>query len=149
MRRALSLLVILSALDLLAAARGRVVEPPAAPFLVIVHPSNEETTFTRRALSLLFLKKVTKWKDGRSVVPFDLADASPTRATFSQLVHGRHVPAIKSYWQQQIFSGRAIPPRELDSEEEVVGLVARTPGAVAYVSASTSLKGVKIVKLEE
>ena len=53
--------------------------------------------------------------------------------------------AVKSYWQQLIFSGRAIPPPELDSDEEVVRYVAKYPGAVGYVSGGSELSGVRTV----
>jgi ABC-type phosphate transport system substrate-binding protein len=148
-RRPFPLLVFLPALNLLAVTGGKVVEPPAVPFLVIVHSSNAETSLTKSEVSHLFLRKVTKWKDGHSVLPIDLVEGSPIRRSFSRAVHGRDVPAIKNYWQQQIFSGRGVPPREMDSEEEVVRLVAQTPGAIGYVSTATALRNVKIVKIEE
>jgi ABC-type phosphate transport system substrate-binding protein len=148
-RRPFPLLVFLPALNLLAVTGGRVVEPPAAPFLVIVHSSNAETSLTKSELSHLLLKKLTKWKDGRSVVPIDLVEGSLVRRSFSRAVHGRDVPAIKNYWQQQIFSGRGVPPREIDFEDEVVRLVARTPGAIGYVSTATPLKDVKKIRIEE
>jgi ABC-type phosphate transport system substrate-binding protein len=120
---------------------------PEPGFSVIVHPTNATTALTTDELSRVFLKKVTKWKDGRSIVPIDLVEDSPVRRSFSQTVHHRKVPAISSYWQQQIFSGRAVPPREMDSEEEVVRFVVRSPGAIGYVSTKAPLKGVKILKI--
>jgi len=146
-RRPLALLAILPALSLVAFTGAKAVEPPEFPFSVIVHSSNAETSLTKREVSDFFLKKLTKWKDGRSVVPIDLVEDSRIRISFSRAIHGRQVFAIKSYWQQQIFSGRAVPPREMDSEEEIVHFVARSQGAIAYVSTTTPLKDVKILKI--
>lgn len=120
---------------------------PEPGFSVIVHPTNTTTALTTDELSGVFLKKVTKWKDGRSIVPVDLREDSPVRQSFSNAVHRRKVPAINSYWQQQIFSGRAVPPREMDSEEEIVRFVARSPGGIGYVSTKTPLKDVKVLKI--
>jgi ABC-type phosphate transport system substrate-binding protein len=148
-RRLLSLLVILAALSLVGVADGKEVDPPALPFWVIVHSSSAATSLTKNEISRVFLKKITKWNDGRPVVPIDLVEDSPIRRSFSRTVHGRSAAAIKSYWQQQIFSGRGVPPREVDSDDEVVRLVAQTPGAIGYVSTNAPLKGVAIVKIEE
>jgi hypothetical protein len=52
---------------------------------------------------------------------------------------------VKSYWQQLIFSGRGVPPPELDTEEEVIRYVGRHPGALGYVSSYGEVGGVKVV----
>ena len=64
---------------------------------------------------------------------------SPT--TFSS----RSVSAIKSYWQQMVFSGRGVPPPELDSDGEVVKFVLKNRGAIGYVSGGANVAGAKIV----
>jgi hypothetical protein len=51
----------------------------------------------------------------------------------------RTVAAVRSYWQQRIFSGRDVPPPELDSDASVIAYVERTPGAVGYVSGDAKL----------
>jgi hypothetical protein len=58
----------------------------------------------------LLLKKVTRWDTGKAVEPADLAEGAPAREGLSQAVHRRGAAAIKSYWQQQIFSGTDVPP---------------------------------------
>ena len=55
----------------------------------------------------------------------------------------RSVAAVKSYWQQMVFSGRGVPPPELDTEAQVVSFVLRNPGSVGYVSVGTSLHGAR------
>jgi hypothetical protein len=55
------------------------------------------------------------------------------------------VQAVKSYWQQVIFSGRGVPPPELESDEAVIRYVLRFPGAVGYVSGTADVRGVKVL----
>jgi hypothetical protein len=57
----------------------------------------------------------------------------------------RSVAAVKAYWQQRIFSGRGVPPPELDSEERVVVYVLEHEGAVGYLSQVTDAKDAKVV----
>jgi hypothetical protein len=70
------------------------------------------------------------------------------RRRFCEEVLSRSVAAVKSYWQQLIFSGRAVPPPELDTDEEVVRYVAKYSGAIGYVSGASELSGVKVVAVK-
>jgi ABC-type phosphate transport system substrate-binding protein len=114
-------------------------------YRVIVHPSNPATNIERRELADMFLKKVRSWSHGERVAPADLPSSSSLREKFATMVLNRTVSAVKSYWQQQIFSGRGLPPPELDSEEAVVQYVLKNPGAVAYVSTKADIGAAKVL----
>jgi ABC-type phosphate transport system substrate-binding protein len=114
-------------------------------FRLIAHPSNSLTSVERRFVADAFLKKVTRWASGEVIRPVDLTPGSPVRRSFSDEVLGRSVEAVKNFWQQAIFSGRDVPPPELDAEDEVVRYVLKHPGAIGYVSTSVGLDGAKIL----
>ena len=116
-----------------------------AVFQIVAHPLNPATSVDRRFLAQAFLKKAAYWPDGEPLRPVDLPAASETRRRFSESVLSRTVAAVKSYWQQIIFSGRGVPPPELESDEAVLRHVARFPGAIGYVSGATSVRGAKIL----
>ncbi len=78
----------------------------------------------------------------------DLNPDSPARNKFSDEVLQRSVAAIKSYWQQLVFSGRDLPPPELDTDEDVVKYVLKHSGAIGYVSASANINGAQPVTVE-
>lgn len=119
-------------------------------FQVIVHPSNPATSISRRQLSDFFLKKVTHWADGSTVEPVDPPERSLTRAYFlSEVMSGRSLFALKTYWQRRVFSGRDTPPIEKPSDEEVVAFVKANPGAIGYVAPATPVAGVKVVELKD
>jgi ABC-type phosphate transport system substrate-binding protein len=138
---------IASALLLAALAVGTSRAAPAS-YRVIVNPANASSAFERRFLTDAFLKKTTRWPTGEAIRPVDLGSDSGARRRFSEEVLGRSISAVKSYWQQMIFSGRAIPPPELDTDEEVVRYVSKYPGAVGYVSAVAEVAGVKVVMVK-
>lgn len=122
----------------------------AAAFRVVVHASNTVTELSKAELARIFLKKTTTWADGKPALPVDLGPQSPVRRGFSQRVLQRDVAAAKTYWQQMIFSGRAVPPPEKPSEAEVLAFVRTNPGAVGYVSADAALgDGLKHVTVKE
>ncbi len=146
MRSRIALLLLLAAGPFAGALQG---EPRAAnEFVVIVHPQNPATSLTRRFVSGALLKKVRSWPDGSTVSPVDLVHTSAVRSRFSEEVHSRSLPAVKSYWQQMIFSGRELPPPELPTDDEVIQFVLKYPGAIGYVSAGAATGVVKVVRLE-
>lgn len=118
------------------------------PFVLIVHSANPVTTLDRKFLSDVFLKKKTRWPGGEVIRPADQIVAANVRARFSAQVLERTVGAVRSYWQQRIFSGRDVPPPELAGDEEVLNYVLRQPGGVGYVSASASIEGAKSLRIE-
>jgi ABC-type phosphate transport system substrate-binding protein len=139
----------LSVLMLSLSGTSAVGQGSAGPqYVIIVHRDNPATRLERQFVEDAFLKRVTQWPGDLSVQPVDLAPTSPVRRNFSEQVLNRSVEAVRSYWQQRIFSGRDVPPAELDDDGQVVAYVASHPGAVGYVSAAADLKGAKTVGLK-
>lgn len=140
----LSLFVAVAAVEArVAGADG----PP--PFLVVVNAKNPSTALDRDFVKDAFLKKATRWPDGSVIKPIDLSPSSPVRERFSNDVLKRSVTAVKSYWQQMIFSGRDVPPAEVSSDEDVIKFVVANPGAIGYVSGRARLGDARAVTVRE
>lgn len=123
-------------------------EEATPEFRVVVHPSTTERVVERSFLADAFLKKVTRWGEGEAIRPADLRPSSGARRAFTERVLKRSVGAVRSYWQQRIFSGRDVPPPELESDDDVLAFVAKYPGALGYVSGGARLKGVRELSLK-
>ena len=121
------------------AAVGTRAASGADGFRIIVNPDNPVSAIDWRFLADVYLKKATRWPSDEAIRPVDLGPGSPVRRAFSDEVLKRSVSAIKSYWQQMVFSGRGVPPPELDSEGEIVKFVLKNPGAVGYSSPSANV----------
>lgn len=142
-------IAVIGSIALLALEARPAAAQSAQPFVVIVSEASPVRALSRDQLSKLFLKKSTKLPGGRDAVPVDLDVRSPVRAAFSGAVHQKPVAAINSYWQQQIFAGKEVPPRALSSESAIVAFVRDNPNAVGYVSGSVELGGgVRVVRVE-
>jgi len=123
--------------------------PPAAAgdFKVVVHPDNPVSQLTTAQLSRLFLKKTLRWPEGRPVQPVE--PASPRlRERFALAVHEKSLNAVKSYWNQIIFSGRDVPPLEKADDAGVAAYVRAEPGAVGYLSPGADVTGLKVILVE-
>jgi ABC-type phosphate transport system substrate-binding protein len=120
------------------------------PFRVVVHASSPVVSVTRAELSAIYLKRTRSWRNGREILPVGQPPTSPVRERFSRAVHGKSVAYVTRYWQRLIFSGRAVPPRELPSDAAVLKFVKRNSDAVGYVEASTPLiDGVKVIAVTQ
>jgi ABC-type phosphate transport system substrate-binding protein len=137
------IMLLVAALLTFAAASG----VQAQEFVVIVNPANPVSALTRDEVSKLFLKRTTSWSAGGQVAVVDLAKSSKVREAFSQAVHKRAASAVDSYWQQQVFSGKDVPPPEKGTDADVIAFVKSNPGAIGYVAAA-SADGVKVVSLK-
>jgi len=109
-------------------------------FVVIVHPTVSGTRIRRADLAPLFLKQVTQWGNGATAVPVDQSGASAVRKAFSESVLGMSPTAAPQYWQKRMLSSNpARPPAVKGTDEEVIAFVAKTKGAVGYVSTAAVL----------
>jgi ABC-type phosphate transport system substrate-binding protein len=121
----------------------------AAGVKVVVHATNALDSLTKAKVADLFLKRVTRWENGRAVTPVDQSEKSAARAAFTKDLLGKEVLWVKSYWQKMIFSGRATPPAELSSDTQVFELIRTNPDAIGYVSEGATIPaGLKALTVE-
>jgi ABC-type phosphate transport system substrate-binding protein len=119
----------------------------AQSFKMIVNQSNKLTALTANEVSDFFLMKKNKWSDNTKVIPVDLGSHSDVRESFSKRVHKKSIGQVRAYWQQSVFSGKATPPREMKSDQDVIDFVKSNIGAIGYISASTSTEGVRVISI--
>lgn len=127
-------------------ARGA--EKVAEKYKVIVHRSNPATTLPRELVARYFLKKTTEWPSGKAITVVDQTKDSAVRATFAQEVLKKTLAEVSAYWQQQVFSGAAVPPVEKKGDAAVVALVETTETAIGYVQADAIVGAAKVVEIE-
>ena len=141
----LSRITYVVAIALLASAN---VWAQSGSYKVIVNPANPETSISKSALSRIFLKKSTRFLDGHGASPVDLSLSSPVRESFSKSVVGKSSSEVDAFWQQQIFSGKDIPPPQ-KSESAAIDYVRSNGNGIAYVSAGADTHGVKVLTVSE
>jgi ABC-type phosphate transport system substrate-binding protein len=112
-------------------------------YKVIVHPDNPATSVDSDFLRNAFLKQATNWSDGETVRPVEL-DVRPVRERFTREILRKSPEQLRNYWNQQIFSGKGVPPPRY-SAAEVISYVLKHPGAVGYIPAGVDPGGAKVV----
>jgi len=116
-------------------------------YVVIVNPSNPIGTIDRDDLRDAYLKKTHNWPSGGAIQPIDLTKQFPAREQFTREVLRKTGPQLRSYWNQQIFTGKGSPPHEVGSPRDMIDLVLAQPGAVGYLPADVDPGKAKIVKV--
>jgi ABC-type phosphate transport system substrate-binding protein len=116
-------------------------------FKVIVHPDNPSTTLSRDALRDAYLKKATEWH-GATIRPIDLSTRFPAREQFTLSVIRKSPSQLRTYWNQQVFSGKGVPPPEVDSPADVISYVLANRGAVGYLPADADPGKAKVIGIQ-
>jgi ABC-type phosphate transport system substrate-binding protein len=117
-------------------------------FQVVVHPSVQGTWISRTSLQALFTGKSDRWGDRATARPVDQSAKAPVRHAFATSVLGLSMGELQRYWQDRVAIERVFPPPVKGSDEEVLGFVARTAGAVGYVGPDTVIpEGVKVINV--
>lgn len=114
---------------------------------LIVNPENSVTEVDKDFVRDAYLKKSTTWGSGEALRPIDVPSRLAVRDRFTQDVIRKTPAQLKNYWNQQIFSGKGVPPPEAESVEQVIGYVLANPGAIGYVPVGTDVRGAKVIRI--
>jgi ABC-type phosphate transport system substrate-binding protein len=143
--------VAVLAISAVSGISGTSAEDPS--FVVVVASANPVSAIHRQELARIFLKKTSRWSDGRAVVPVDQSVGTPVREAFTRsvlAVEGMgQISAVQNFWLQQVYSGRNTPPPVKAADAEVLAFVEANPGAVGYVSAPPGRGSVKVLAIRD
>lgn len=130
---------------LFAGALAFAAAPALAGTVVIVSASSPVSSISKSDLSALYLGKTSSLPNGSQATLYDLTGSAAVRNSFYKAVTGKTASQVKAIWSRLVFSGRAIPPRELSSSAAIVKAVASNSGALGYVKSSAVNSSVKVV----
>ena len=133
MRRVVSTLLAVAALvasPRLGGAQGRDFEGLA----VLANASGVETLSRAEVVQLMRGERAL-WGGGVAVTVVLPSARSPLMERVARDVFGLSKAGLQRYWLSLVFQGRATPPVQFESAEEMAAFVRRTPGAIAVVPA--------------
>jgi TonB family protein len=118
----------------------------AADVKVIANGSVKADMISTNEVKSVFLEEYNSLRDGSHVEPVLEKDGSVHEAFLHEYLGGTD-DDLQSYYRALVFSGRGSMPKQLGSDAEVVAYVARTKGAIGYVSAETTVEDVKTLTI--
>ncbi len=115
-----------------------------AGMVVIVNPKND-STFTKRDIYNIFLKKTKFFPNGTNAIPVYQKSGSKARKEFDCKILRKNQRQLKSYWVHHIFTGKGLIPQEVDKEVIVKNMVAKNPDYIGYIDTGFADQTVKVV----
>lgn len=115
-----------------------------AEYAVIVHP-DVKVDLSQQDVERIFLAKTKTFPDGEVATPVNRKEGEKIRITFDHRVIGKNESQMKSYWAKLIFTGKAVPLKQLGSDQEIMEFVANLPGAIGYVDADNVDDSVRVL----
>lgn len=115
--------------------------------LVVANSSVTQSDISAKDLGSIFLGQKKSWDGGEKVVPVTL-ETGPTHESFMKTNVKKSASQFSTFWKQAIFTGQGLPPKAVNSEEEVIKFVAENKGAIGYIASSTSHEGIKVLTVK-
>lgn len=119
----------------------------AADIKVIANPSVGASSVSADELKGVFLATKTSLGDGSHVEPV-LEKSGATHEAFAKEYLGKTDAALQTYYRSLVFTGKAPMPKMFATDAEVIAYVAKTKGAIGYVSAGVNAAGVKTLEVK-
>jgi ABC-type phosphate transport system substrate-binding protein len=113
----------------------------------IVNPQGADASMTPDSLKAVLLGNKTKWEAG-GLIKLAVLTTGPLHARVIQDHTQRSADQFDKYWKKLVFTGKGFMPMQAADEAALVDYVAKTPGALGYVSASAVTDRVKVLPLK-
>ena len=111
--------------------------------VIIVNKNVADKSISKKDLKDIFLNKKSKWSNGKKVIPVTLKSGDIHKSFLKNYV-SKTASQFSKYWKKLVFTGKAKAPKTFKNEKEMLAYVAKTPGAIGYVSSKTA-KDSKVV----
>jgi ABC-type phosphate transport system substrate-binding protein len=115
-----------------------------AEYAVIVHPDNG-SNISKEDVERLFMAKVKSFPDGSLAIPINQIESAASRQKFESDVLGKTSNQLKAHWSKMVFTGKAVPLKEMSNDAEVIELVSKNPSTIGYVDKASVNGNVKVL----
>lgn len=119
-----------------------------AQIAVIANKSVPVNQLSKTQLLDIYSGEIRTWQNGSPIFVFDLTIENNIRDNFYKLI-GRSSSRMKSIWMKKLLSGEGDPPKEFNSQDELIKKIASTKGAIGFVAIDKVTNNVKIIKIIE
>ena len=115
-----------------------------AGVVIIGHPSGPDT-ITVKQVRDIYLNRNMILPDGVRAMPFELPEHNLIRRTFHRDVTERTSAQLRTFWAEQIFTGKGNPPQRVGTPEAMKTAVSSTLGSIGYLDESQVDDSVKVL----
>jgi ABC-type phosphate transport system substrate-binding protein len=114
---------------------------------VIANPSVKADSISADELKSVFLEEKSSLSDGSHVEPV-LEKGGPAHEAFLKEYLDKNDSALQTFYRSLVFTGKGSMPKAVGSDADVVAFVAKTKGAIGYVSEGAAAEGTKTLQVK-
>jgi ABC-type phosphate transport system substrate-binding protein len=116
-----------------------------ADIVVIASAKSPLTSVNAEQVEALYMGRTQSLPSGANASLTSLPDSSPVFERFHQRIAGKTPAQVKAIWARLTFTGKATPPRTMQSADDVKRFVASNPNALGYIEKSAVDASVRVV----
>jgi hypothetical protein len=113
---------------------------------IIVNSSVSTVSISAADIKSIFLQE--KNSLGSSSVEPVLLKSGPTHEAFLKRFVGKTDSTLLTFYRSLAFTGKGSMPQAFNSDADVIAYVAKTKGAIGYISDSSRAEGVKTLEVK-
>lgn len=118
----------------------------ADDIIVIGNRSVPASQLAPKEIQKIYLGKKKNWSNGLKVVFVKLGKGDVSKKFLKSYVK-KNPSMYNKYWKKKMFTGSGTPPIVFEKEKDLVAYVAKTKGAVGYVSSKSYSESVKFLSV--
>jgi ABC-type phosphate transport system substrate-binding protein len=126
---------------------GLAVSAHADDAVFIVNPQGADAELSSDSLKSVLIGNKTKW-DGGGLIKLAVLTSGPVHDKVIQDNTQRSADQFDKYWKKLVFTGKGFMPMQAADEAALVDYVAKTPGALGYVSSGAVTDRVKVIPIK-
>lgn len=119
--------------------------PVFAGNVIVIVNKNNHNAVDKQLVAKIYNGEVKGWESGEPIAALDLPEDNPVTASFCNDIIGKKISHMKMVWAQMMFSGQALPPKQVASDDEMKKEVSSNIDAIGYIKASSLDDTVKAV----
>lgn len=132
-------------LCLLVAGGARFARAEQPEIAVVVPTSRKLERLPAATLDAIFRCEMKSWPGGDRIVPFNFPPRHPLRVTFDRAVLNMTPEQVARYWIDRRVRGGERPPRQVETVDLMLKVVAKLDGAIGYLPSAELAGGVRVV----
>ncbi len=111
---------------------------------VIVNSANTNQV-DEQFIQKAFLGSVGRWPSRANIVLVELPETSPETIHFYNKILHKSPTAVRDIWAANYFTGKASPPKQGATDDEVKRLVAANKNAIGFINSGSVDGSVKVI----
>ena len=112
--------------------------------VVVISKDSTIQTLSPKYISKIFLSKTKEFPNGQKALVADL-NLKEYREIFYKKICTKSIKQLKKYWTTLIFTGRGIPPKKINSTDEIIMFINNNKNAISYLPKNLVNSNMKVV----